>query len=117
MILLLFAFINILLAYIDATLIKRGQHINHAFNALFYSLLLIFAFLSGASILQVIAVTVIRIPVFNTALNIFRGLRYDYVSEHPESIIDQLANPIIETFGYDNYNLFLILISILLNEK
>lgn len=111
---LLFTFINILLALIDANIIKKGERINHLMNAVIYSLMLVIIFILGATINEVIAALIIRIPVFNTSLNIFRGLRYDYVSADPESIIDRMALPIIDLFGYDNYNLFIILIAILI---
>lgn len=112
MLLIIFIIINILLAYIDAHLISGGIAIDHFNNALIYCMLLLIAFASGATLAQIIAIIIIRIPVFNTALNLFRGLPYDYVSKSPASIIDRIAQPVIYLIGYDNYNLLLILSSI-----
>ena len=116
MLLLIFILANILLAYVDAYLIKDGYAINHFNNALSYCALIILAYASGATLSQIIAIIIIRIPVFNTALNLFRGLPYDYVSKSPASLVDKIAEPVIYLIGYDNYNLLLILLSITLYQ-
>ena len=64
------------------------------------------------TITKVIGLLMIRIPVFNTALNGFRGKRLSYISHTTTSKIDQLLNPLVEKVGYWNYCFWLFVISL-----
>lgn len=114
LILLIFIGINIGLARYDAYRIKNNIRIRHAINALIY-VGLILIFYKWLTIFKVFALLLIRIPVFNTSLNLFRGKPANWLSYTTTSIIDQyFTNKIIEKIGYWTYNILLILISIIL---
>ncbi len=101
---LTFIVINIILAYIDARRIKQGKHIYHGINGAIYGLLCIIGYVFVPDLWVIPAMLVLRIPVFNTSLNLFRGLPYDYTSKTTTSIIDQyFTNKIVEKVGYFNY--------------
>jgi len=110
LILLLFIGINIGLARYDAYRIKNNIRIRHAINALIY-VGLILIFYKWLTITKILGLLLIRIPIFNTSLNIFRGKPADYLSSTTTSIIDQLMNKHIERVGYWNYNVGLIVLS------
>jgi hypothetical protein len=116
MILIIFIIINIILAYHDSLLISENQPINHKLNAILYTLICIITTIFDLSIMTFFALLIIRIPIFNTMLNIFRGLPYNYIPKDPQSYIDKISRPVIYLLGYDNYNLSLILLSITLYE-
>ena len=100
---LTFVGVNILLALYDAYRIKRNIRIRHAWNAVFYTLLII-PFYKVLTIYKVLGILLVRIPVFNTALNVFRGLPADHISYTTTSIIDKyITNPIIKKIGYWPY--------------
>lgn len=111
--LVLFIGINIGFARYDAYRIKNHIRIRHAINALVYLgfMLLVYKWLT---IYSALAILLIRIPVFNTALNIFRGKPANWLSYTTTSIITQATNGIVEKIGYWTYNILLILISIIL---
>lgn len=98
-----FIVINIILAYIDARRIKQGKHIYHGVNGAVYGGLVLVSYLFTHNILSMFAMLVLRIPVFNTSLNLFRGLPIDYTSKTTTSIIDRLTYGTIERVGYFNY--------------
>jgi hypothetical protein len=56
----------------------------------------------------------VRIPVFNTALNVFRGLPADHISHTTTSIIDQCTNSIVQKIGYYTYHVILFVLSFIL---
>lgn len=109
----LFVGINIGLAKIDAYKIKNHLRIRHAINALIY-LAIMGIFYKFLTVYKVIGILLVRIPVFNTSLNIFRGLKPDHISYTTTSIIDQYTNKIVEKVGYFNYHIFLLLLSLIL---
>jgi len=115
-VLLLITFIvaNIILAKIDTCKISENRKIYHGINALIYFALLFFAYLDVRSIQVVMGLALLRIPVFNTSLNYFRGLHLTYVSYSTTSIIDRLTNPIVEKVGYWRYHAIVFLTSITL---
>lgn len=115
-VLLLITFIaaNIVLAKIDTCKISENKRIYHGINALIYFALLYFAYLDVRSLQVVAGLSLIRIPVFNTSLNYFRGLQLTYLSSTTTSIIDRLTNPIVEKVGYWRYHIAIFLTSIAL---
>ena len=116
LILILFIGINIGLARYDAYRIKNNVRIRHAINALVYIGLMI-PFIKWLTITKILGLLLIRIPVFNTTLNIFRGLPPTYLSTTTTSIIDQIMNKYIEKIGYWTYNVIIFAISIILIFK
>lgn len=111
--LVLFVGINIGLAQYDAYRIKNNIRIRHAINALIYVGLMI-PFLKWLTVAKILGILLLRIPVFNTSLNLFRGKPASYLSSTTTSIIDQIMNKYIEKIGYWNYNALLILVTIIL---
>ena len=110
----LFAALNIGLAYIDAHKIKQNKPINHGVNALLYLIPLIIVSLFIQSWTVPVGLLVIRIPVFNTSLNYFRGLSLDYLSVSTTSVIDRITNWLPRAIGYANYHVALLIIAALL---
>jgi hypothetical protein len=110
----LFVLINMVLAFIDANKIKQGKKIYHGINGAIYAGLLIIAFIITHSWLTILGLALLRIPVFNTSLNYFRGKELTYLSSSTTSIIDQLTNSIPKTIGYWTYTAALLIISLTL---
>lgn len=110
----IFVIANIALAKIDADKIKQGKRIYHGINGLVYSGLLLLAFLITHSWTVVLGLALLRIPVFNTTLNYFRGLPLTYLSNSTTSIIDQLTNFIPKKIGYWPYTITLLITSLIL---
>lgn len=111
---LIFVLINIGLAVIDANKIKNNIRIYHGINGLIYSALLGGVYLLTPNWTLILGLALLRIPVFNTFLNYFRGLELTYISESTTSIIDQLTRNIVKTLGYWTYNVLIIIISLIL---
>lgn len=109
----LFVAINIGLAKIDAYKIKNHLRIRHAINAIIY-LAIMGIFYKFLTVYKVIGILLVRIPVFNTALNIFRGHKADHISHTTTSIIDQMTNKIVQKVGYFRYHIVLLILSFLL---
>lgn len=81
------------LAYDNADRIADGRKIHHALNgALHLTAAGVIWWLNGLSD-AVTLLLLIRI-VFDTALNLFRGLSFDYVSKKPVSRIDRLEKAV-----------------------
>jgi hypothetical protein len=97
------------LAKIDAWKISKGIHIKHGINALVYCVLIApTLFISWR---YPIAMLALRRIVFDTALNLFRGLPYDYISATTTSIIDRISYDFQKQYGYfAYYTIFLIII-------
>jgi hypothetical protein len=110
----IFTLINLFLARIDANKINAGEKIYHGINGLIYGILLCFSFIITHSYLTTIALAILRIPVFNTALNVMRGLPATYVSTSTTSLIDKWTYKIISKLGYWTYNIIILGLSILL---
>jgi hypothetical protein len=110
LLLVLFIAVNIGLAKFDAWRIKNGVRIRHAINAIVYSGLILI-FWKWLTIYKVLGILLLRIPIFNISLNLFRGLPTNYLSKSTTSIIDQIMNPFINKVGFMTYHLALFIIS------
>ena len=112
----IFVITNISLAFIDANKIKQGQKIYHGINGLIYFglLLLVYIAIPSSNLLTMLGLSLLRIPVFNTSLNYFRGLPLTYLSNSTTSIIDQLTNSIPKKIGYWPYTITLLTLSLIL---
>ena len=105
--------VNILLAKHDAEKIFRQQKIEHGTNALVYLALIAPVIYVTQSWIFLIGLLALRRIVFDTALNLFRGLKYDYISTTTTSIIDKLSYKFQDRFGYITYYGFFAIIVIL----
>jgi len=103
--------INILLAKIDATKIKKGIHIKHGINALIYFALIAPTFFFSWH--YPLALLALRRIVFDVSLNLFRGLKYDYISETTTSIIDRISYNYQKQYGFFAYYIIFIIIIII----
>jgi len=112
--LIIFVIFNIVLAYFDANKIKQNIRIYHGLNSLIYTASLILAYLLTKNWLATIGLVILRIPVFNTALNYFRGKKLTHISKSTTSIVDQFTNKIPEKIGYWIYHSILFITSLLL---
>lgn len=110
LILILFIGINIGLARYDAYRIKNNIRIRHAVNALIYTGIMLL-FWKWLTIVKILGILLLRIPIFNTALNIFRNKPADYLSTTTTSIIDQIMNKYIEKIGYWKYSIGLLVLA------
>jgi hypothetical protein len=107
----LFTCINIALAKYDAWKIKHNKWIYHGINAVVYLILLIYPYIITKDWFFMIGLLSLRRIVFDTALNLFRGLRFDYISSTTTSIIDRLSYNFQAKYGYiPYYGMFFILI-------
>lgn len=111
MIIALYILVNILLAKIDAYKIKHNKRIRHAINALVYCVLVAPTFYISWH--YPIAMLALRRIVFDTCLNLFRGLPFDYISATTTSIIDRISYDFQKEYGYFVYYAIFLIIVIL----
>lgn len=110
-IVILFTGVNVAHAHYDSERIKAQKRIYHGLNGLFYILLLAPVYIYLKDWMFIIGLLSLRRVVFDTALNLFRGLRFDYISSTTTSIIDRLSYKFQAKFGYfPYYGMFFILI-------
>ena len=104
---LLFIVLNVILAERDAKKIAHNQFIDHRFNALLYTacigLTLPLSYFVGALSIHLYAFLIpalllIRKITFDTALNLYRGKNWWWISLTTTSKIDQFEN---RMFGYN----------------
>lgn len=108
---LVYAGLNILHAKHDAWRIFDGRRIYHGINGLVHVIIVGVVFLFTREWFFVIGLLSLRRIVFDTALNIFRGLRFDYISSTTTSIIDRLSYNVQKRYGYVMYyGLFLLIV-------
>ena len=110
----LYTCINVFLARIDAYKIKLGIHIKHGMNAGVYILLCGIALYVTRDLYFFVALMFLRKIVFDTFLNIFRGLPYNYASKTTTSIIDRLTYRLNVGLGYWAFYGIILLITIIL---
>ena len=111
MILILYTITNLVLAKIDAIKIKRKIHIKHGINALIYLVLIAPTFFISWS--YPIGMLALRRIVFDTGLNLFRGLPFDYISSTTTSIVDRISYDFQKEWGYFAYYMIFLVIIIL----
>lgn len=110
----IFVIINVMLAAIDAGLIKKNIKIKHGINGFIYLSLVIVVYLLNKDILTSIGLLIVRIPIFNISLNYFRKLPLNYLSDSTKSIVDRITNWIPKKIGFWKYHIFLLFLSIFL---
>jgi hypothetical protein len=109
----LFVGMNLILAYHDAERIKLHLRIYHGLNTLIYGLLLAPVYIYLEDWFFIIGLLCLRRVVFDTSLNIMRGLRFDYISSSTGSLIDKLSYKFQAKYGYVPYYGIFIIITIL----
>ncbi len=87
--LIIFFLINVTLAQYDANRIKKGKRIYHGINGAVYIVLLCLTYWIFNNWYLVAALCFERLLVFNPAVNLYRGLPFDYLPLNPKSIIDK----------------------------
>lgn len=110
---LIFAVINVVLAYIDAHKIINNQAINHTINAVVYLGALGISVIILKDYWLVPTILLIRLLIFNIALSLFRGKKWDYVPLTPLSTIDRLANMVFKN-GRQMYFTYTIILFVCL---
>lgn len=116
----LFTGINIFHAYHDSLRIKLNLRIYHGINGLVSFILLLPVYLYVKDWFYVLGLLCLRRIVFDTTLNLLRGLRFDYISSKTTSIIDRLSYNFQKRYGYFiYYSIFLLvfILSIIINGK
>ena len=107
-----YAGLSILHAKHDAWRIFDGRRIYHGINGLVQFVVLVPVYFYTKDWFFLIGLLSLRRIVFDTALNLFRGLRFDYISSSTTSIIDRLSYNFQKRYGYVVYYgiFFLILL-------
>ena len=100
---ILYAGLNILHAKHDAWRIFDGRRIYHGINGLVHVLVLIPVYFYTKDWFFIIGLLSLRRIVFDTALNLFRGLKYNYISATTTSIIDRISYKFQAKYGYIPY--------------
>lgn len=96
----LYICLNVFLAQIDAYKIRSGMRIKHGINAGVYILLCGIALYITRDTYFFVALMFLRKVVFDTSLNILRGLPYSYASSTTTSIIDRATYRLNQRLGY-----------------
>jgi len=88
----------ILLAYNNAIRIEQGKVIHHWLNALFH-LSYAFALFYFIEIRVAVSFLLLVNVVFNTTLNLMRGLPIDYVPTKPKALTDRIERALFGNNG------------------
>lgn len=107
--LIIFTLANILLAFIDSRIISKGNKILHGINGMVYLVGIGVAFYLFRNWFLVAALLFNRLLVFNICLSLFRGLKWNYTSPAPASIIDRVAKSVFGRNGTIMYYVYLTL--------
>ena len=110
---LVYAGVNILHAKHDAVRIAQHKRIYHGINGLIHLILVGITWIVIRDWFFTIGLLAIRRIVFDTALNLFRGLRFDYISSTTTSVIDRLSYDFQRRYGYIIYYGLFLLVAIL----
>ena len=113
LIILAYTFLNIALAAYDAARIKDNEKIYHTVNAVQYLIFLIPAWCVTGNWVLLIGLLALRRVVFDIALNLFRGLPFNYISPTTDSVIDRWSYKLQEKYGWKLYYGVFVLIIIL----
>lgn len=115
-----FIILTIIHAYFDAELIRKHEVVDHLLRSVLWFLgcfigVIVFDLLINVvayySLIQLLVIILVRFSVFDFALNLFRGLRLDYISYTTTSKIDQLLNKInIDRFTFKYIGLIVLTI-------
>lgn len=107
---LAYAVICIVMAWINAYYIKKGRRIYHGVNGAVH--LVLWIAVAAIAGWRVLVMPFIGRLVFDTSLNLFRGLKINYVSANPLSIVDRLEKAVFGLNGYAPKIIYIIIIII-----
>ena len=111
LLLFVYALINILHAKYDAWRIANKLVVYHGINGAVHVALMIPVWIITKDWFFITGMLALRRIVFDTALNMFRGLRFDYISSTTTSIIDRLSYNFQRKYGYiPYYGIFLLIV-------
>lgn len=96
--LLSYAVFCIAFAWLNAVLIKANKRIYHGLNALLHIAAAVAGWYFWGWVIGVSILFVARL-VFDTALNLFRGLPIEYVPRSPKSIVDKIEKKVFRGDG------------------
>lgn len=111
--LIIFTIVNVVLAFIDAHKIIKGNTINHLLNAGIYVLIVAIPFLLFKNWFLVAALLFNRLLVFNIMLSLFRSLKWNYISPAPISVTDRIAKFVFGNNGTLMYGIYAVAFIIL----
>jgi len=111
--LILFSIANLLLAYMDAHKIIKGNTINHLINAVVYVAMVAIPFLLFKNWFLIGALLFNRLLIFNIMLSLFRGLKFDYISPSPASVTDKVAKKVFGNNGKLMYGIYAVIFIVL----
>lgn len=111
--LILFTLVNILLAYVDAKKIIKGNSIKHGINAAIYMGIVAIPYFIFHNYFLIAALLFNRLLFFNMFLSLFRKLSVFYMPLKPLSITDILAGKVFGTNGRLMYSIYAIAFIIL----
>lgn len=94
-----FAIVNIVLAFIDSRKIIKSKTINHAVNAAIYCTMVAIPVFILHNYWLIGALLFTRLLVFNIALSLFRGKKWDYISPSPTAVTDRMAKAVFGNNG------------------
>lgn len=96
---ILFTLANILLAFLDAHKIIKGNTIKHGINAAIYVAMVAVPYFIFHNYFLIAALLFNRLIFFNAALSLFRGLNIFYMPLSPASFVDKLAKRVFGVNG------------------
>lgn len=83
----------IFLAYDNSVRIKKGKYIKHWLNGLLHTIMFVVILINGRWQDAVALLLLVRV-IFDTALNLFRGLPPFKLPLNPKSVIDKMENKV-----------------------
>lgn len=104
----IFTIVNIFLAQLDSRKIGENKLIKHGLNGLVYVAILAVPYFLFSNYWLIGALLFNRLLVFNIALSVFRGLKWDYISPAPKAITDKLAKAVFGNNGTLMYGVYLL---------
>lgn len=110
----IFFLINLILAFIDSRLIGKKRKILHGVNGFVYLLIIALPVFSFNNYWLIGVLLFERLLVFNIALSLFRGLKWNYISAEPKAITDKIAKFVFGMKGKLMYAVYLLIFITLL---
>jgi len=112
--LLIYAVWCVVFARINARWIAAGKRIRHGWNGLMHIAAAVIVWLIYRDWKLVAALLIMTRLVFDTALNLWRGLPVDYVPTSPKSWVDKAEIAVFNRNGWLPKVLYLVAIVVLL---
>lgn len=109
MILVAYIPLCIFFAWLNAKWIAKGKRIYHGINGTIH-LIAAIAFAYYTEWYHFLTTLLIARLFFDVSLNLFRGLRINYVALNPKSIVDKLEQKVFGKDGYTPKIIYLVLI-------